>query len=129
MISIKDAARSNLVGYVAPRRMMTTPFLVLGDEKIGMDTFVKGEEYVLKATYCVRYIVHSDPSLSDQQWAEKVEAEKQQATRILSHSVYGGIIHRLSKILQEASYQSRDMDDPLVEEIEDLMACIQEAML
>ena len=129
MISIKDAARSTLVGYVAPRRMMTTPFLVLGDEKIGMDTFVKGEEYVLKATYYVRYIVHSDPTLSDHQWAEKVEAEKQQATRILAQSVYGGISYRLSKILQEARYQSKDMDDPLVEEIKDLIDDIQEVML
>tara|TARA_R110000782_G_scaffold105805_1_gene193822 strand:+ start:840 stop:1229 length:390 start_codon:yes stop_codon:yes gene_type:complete len=128
MISIKEAARSTLVGYVAPRRMMTAPFLVLGDEKIGMDTFVKGEEYVLKATYCVRYIVHSDPTLTDQQWAEKVAFEKQQATRILAQSVYGEITYRLSKILQEARYQSRDMDDPLVEEIQKLLEEVEGTM-
>ncbi len=61
-------------------------------------------------------------------YKEDVVDRGQRQRCIRDGSMVGDIVYKLSRILCEAKYQSRDIDDPLVEEIQKLLEEVEGTM-
>jgi hypothetical protein len=129
MIKVRELIQHHFRGFVPARRMSTVAAMKVSSKKVEPmpSTFNHSEDYEVAIKFCVRYIVHRD-TLNDLEFADAKKYEQAVASKALAQSIYGDIVYKLSRILYEAKYQSRDIDDPLVEEIQKLLEEVEGTM-
>jgi hypothetical protein len=127
MIKVSSLIQNHFRGNIPARRMSTTAAMSVRTEWLEPTSFNHSEEYEVAIKFYVRYIVHRD-NLNEIEFANAKKSEQERATKELSHAIYGKIVYKLVGILNEARYQSKEMDDPLVEAIQELLEEVEETM-